>query len=98
MNYLTFKGEKYPVRVSYYALKQYQVETGKGIESIDEDLSNLEILLYYSLVAGCKAEDKELPLKKEDMEFFLDESLTEFNEILLGSFPDAAKGPGSKKK
>jgi hypothetical protein len=97
MNYLTFKGEQYPVRVSYYALKQYQVETGKGIESIDEDLTNLETLLYYSLVAGSKAEDKELPLKKEDMEFFLDESLTEFNEILMGSFPDATKG-GSKKK
>ena len=97
MDYLSFKGQKYPVRVSYYALKQYQVETGKGIESIDEDLTNLETLLYYSLVAGAKAEDKKLPLKKEDMEFFLDESLTEFNQILIGSFPDA-KSTGSKKK
>ena len=98
MNYLSFKGVQYPVRVSYYALKQYQVETGKGIESIDEDLSNLEILLFHSLIAGSKAEDKDFPLKKEDMEFFLDESLADFNEILIGSFPDAAKSVGAKKK
>ena len=97
MNYLNFKGETYPVRVSYYALKQYQVETGKGIETIDDDLGNLEILLFHALVAGSKAENKELHLRKEDMEFFLDECLVEFNQILIGSFPDAKPGEDKKK-
>ena len=97
MDYLTYKGESWPVRVSYYALKQYQIETGKGIETLDDDFSNLEILLHYSLVAGCRAENKELSLKREDMEFFLDESLPEFNTILIGSFA-TGKGGDSKKK
>lgn len=98
MDYLDYKGEKWPVRVSYYALKQYQLETGKGIESIDEELSNLEILLHYALVAGCNKENKEFTLKREDMEFFLDESLNEFNTILLGSFQPPKKGDGKTKE
>jgi len=97
MDYLTYKKEKWPLRVSYYALKQYQLETGKGIEALEEEISNLEILLHYSIVAGCRATDKEFTLKREDMEFLLDESLTEFNEILTGSFPDPT-GQTSKSK
>jgi len=98
MDYLTYKGTEWPLRVSYYALKQYQLETGKGIETLEEDISNLEILLHYSLVAGCKAEDKECTLKREDMEFMLDETLPDFNKILTGSFPNAIKGDQGKKK
>jgi hypothetical protein len=98
MDYLTFKKDKWPVRVSYYALKQYQIETGKGIETLEEDISNLEILLFHSLVAGCRSEDKEITFVKEDMEFMLDESLTEFNKILTGSFPEASGGTDNKKK
>jgi len=95
MDYLNYKGVNYPVRVSYYALKQFQAETGKGIETIDQDMSNLEVLLYHALVAGSKAENKELPLKREEMEFVLDELLAEFNKILMSSFPEAKVG--SKK-
>jgi len=98
MDYLAYKGEKWPVRVSYYALKQYQLETGKGIETIEEDLTNLEILLHYSLVAGCRADDKEFSLQREDMEFILDESLTSFNQILTGSFPEGTAGAQKSKK
>ena len=97
MDYINYKNEKWPLRVSYYALKQYQIETGKGIETLEDDISNLEILLHYALIAGCKADDKELTLKREDMEFMLDESLTEFNKILTGSF-DQTKGTGEGKK
>lgn len=97
MDFLNFKGERWPVRVSYYALKQYQTETGKSIDTIDENISNLEILLHYALVAGCKAEDKPFTFKREDMEFILDECLAEFNAILIGSFPQD-KSVGSKKK
>lgn len=98
MDYLTFKGEQWPVRVSYYALKQYQLETGKGIETLEDDVTNLEILLDYALKAGCKAEDKEYTLKREDMEFILDESLSDFNKILTGSFaPSDGLGDNKKK-
>jgi len=98
MNYLTYKGKQWPLRVSYYALKQYQAETGKGIEAIDEEFSNLEILLHYGLVAGAKAEGTEMDLKREDMEFFLDECLSDFNEILLNSFEKNISGKNTSKK
>jgi len=97
MNYLTYKGVEFPIRVSYYALKQFQLETGKGIETIDQEIGNLEILLYYALIAGSKAEDKPMKLKKEDMECMLDECLADFNKILMASFPDS-KGGNDKKK
>jgi len=98
MDYLNYKGDKWPLRVSYYALKQYQLETGKGIETLEDEISNLEILLHFAIVAGCKAEEKEFTLKREDMEFMLDESLNDFNAILTGSFPDPQKGSSSDKK
>jgi len=97
MDYLTYKGQKLPIRVSYYAIKQYQIETGKTIDSIDENISNLEILLYYAIIAGCRAEGKEVSIKREDMEFILDEELPTFNRILTGSFPEATSTPGATK-
>ena len=78
MDYLTYKGVKWPLRVSYYALKKYQLETGKDIDTLQDDIENLEILVHYSIEAGCRAEDKEFTLKREDMELVLDESLSEF--------------------
>jgi len=98
MDYLKFKGEEWPIRVSYYALKQYQIETGKGIETLESDVTNLEILLHYAIIAGCKAEDKEFTLKREDMEFLLDESLPDFNKILTSSFQASTGSMEGKKK
>jgi hypothetical protein len=98
MDYLKFKGVDWPVRVSYYALKQYQNETKKGIETLEEDLSNLEIILHYAIVAGCKAENKEFTLTRADMELILDESMQEFNSILIGSFQQSKGVDDSKKK
>jgi len=98
MDYLTYQGDKWPLRVSYYALKQYQLETGKGIETLEEDISNLEILLDYSIKAGCKAENKEYTLKREDMEFMLDESLSDFNHIITSSFATGSGKAQDKKK
>ena len=98
MDYLEYKNEKWPLRVSYYALKKYQSETGKGIETLEEEITNLEILLHYALEAGCKAESKEFTLKRDDMELILDESLSDFNKILTGSFPDATGNTSGDKK
>ena len=97
---LNYLGEKYPIRISYYAIKNFQTETGKDISELDEDISHLETLLYYSLVAGHRAEKKEMTLTKDDMEFMLDECLTEFNDLILNFFPYAVDEDGdiSKKK
>lgn len=87
MDYLTYKGEKWPVKVSYSALKHYQLESGKSVESIESDITNLELLLYYSLRSGCKHENKDFNLEKDEMEFFLDDTFNEFNAIVANSFP-----------
>lgn len=98
VQYLPFRGQKYPVRISYYAIKKFQQETGKAIEELDSDISLLESLLWYGLVAGAQADNVELTLKKEDMEFVLDESLIDFNEILMSFFPLSTDSDSKGKK
>ena len=87
VQYISYKGEKLPLRISYYAIKMFQQETGKEIEELESDISLLEVLLWHGLVAGHKVENKPLTLKKEDMEFILDESLDEFNSAMMSFFP-----------
>lgn len=98
VQYITFKGEKWPVRISYYSIKKFQEETGKSIEELDKDISLLEVLLWYGLIAGHTAEQKPMTLKREDMEFILDESMNEFNSILLSFFPMPTETQEGKKK
>lgn len=98
VQYLPYKGQKYPVRISYYAIKKFQQETGKSIEELDSDISLLESLLWYGLVAGAQAENSELTIKREDMEFVLDESLVEFNEMLMSFFPLPSDQTSNSKK
>jgi len=97
VQYITYKGEKWPVRISYYCIKKFQEETGKDVQEIDKDISLLEVLLWYGLVAGHTAESKPMTLKRDEMEFVLDESLTEFNEVVMSFFPLATE-PGTGKK
>lgn len=87
VKYITFKGEQWPVRISYYAIKKFQEETKKDIAEIDRDISLLEVLLWHGLIAGHMAEARPMILKREDVEFILDESMSEFNDIIAKSFP-----------
>lgn len=99
VKYISFKNQQWPIRVSYYAIKKFQEETKKDISEVDKDISLLEVLLWYSLIAGHTATGVPVTLKREDMEFILDESMVEFNEILMSFFPLATDGiSGSVKK
>lgn len=95
---ITYKGEKWPVRISYYAIKQFTKDTGVDIRDIDKDVAYLEVLLWYGLVAGCNAESKELTIKREEMEFMLDESMGEFNNAIIAFFPTGVTPDGTAKK
>lgn len=95
VQYINYKGEKYPVRISYYAIKKLKDE-GKNIQlGVDDqslasmDAEILEILLYHSLIAGAKAENKEMELPREEMEWVLDECMLEFIKLLPLFFPKA---------
>jgi hypothetical protein len=97
VQYITYKGEKWPVRISYYAIKKFQEETKKDISELDKDIAFLEILLWYGLIAGHIAETKPMTLKREEMEFILDESMNEFNEAILSFFPLQTDSENKKK-
>jgi len=98
VQYITYQNEKWPIRVSYYCVKKFQQETGKGIEEIENDISLLEPLLWYSLIAGHQAEKRHMTLKREDMEFILDESMSEFSEAMMAFFPLATGEVSDNKK
>ena len=98
VEYLTYKDKKYPFRVNYYAIKHYQLETGKELDNVTTDIASTEILLWYALIAGHDFEDKELDLKRENMEFMLDVCLAEFNKLVLNFFPKTKELKEDNKK
>lgn len=106
VEYISYKNKKYPVRVGYYALKHATREVeeknpGVKVEMEDVLSGNMEIyepLLFHSLVMGAKAMDKELTdIKREDMEFVLDECLFEFIAIIPKFFPGGSESDGLGK-
>ena len=98
--YISYKNKKYPVRISYSALNHLRKESGKDLSEIlgtSDDVSYLEILLWYGLISGAKAEDIKLELDRSECEFILDESLSEFNAILSASFAPLTEESDKKK-
>jgi hypothetical protein len=95
---ITFKGKKYPLRISYRALKGANAELGRDYrhEEGNTDYDGMEALLYHSLKAGAKAADVELELNREQMEDVLDESLSEFITSFT-AFSQAAEGAVAEK-
>lgn len=99
VEYISYKGEKYPLRIAYSVTKHLQVETGKSIDDLDEDVSILEIILFYGLKSGAKAEGVEFKLTREDMEDVLDEmGIMEFVEKIKIFFPSAEDTDQKKVK
>jgi len=90
IEYIKYGGKKYPVRISTYAMKMFQKETEKNIADLMEvqDIALYEPLLYYSMVAGAKAEGAELDIKREDIEWVLDECFIEFVRLIPKFFPE----------
>lgn len=92
VDYITYKGEKYPVRIAWSTLKKI------AREDLDQ-WEQAELALWCGLISGHVAENKELTLKREDVEFILDESLEEYNEIMAKSkFPGGSETSEDKKK
>jgi hypothetical protein len=87
VEYITYKNEKYPIRVSYFAVSMTKSETGKAIDNLEEDITLLEPMLFYSLESGHRALDKNFTLKREDIKWMLDECWLEFTEKIGKFFP-----------
>lgn len=98
MEFITYKEEKIPIRVSYYAIKHFTADTGKSIEDIDQDYGLLEVLFWYAMEAGYKAEDKANPFTRDKVEVILDEVLGQFVEVFGNSFTDLGATPSTTTK
>ena len=83
VEFITYKGEKYPIRISYYVLLMAQKESGVSLEEIDADIETQQIILWYALEAGHRMTNKELTLKREDIIWILDECYMEFQRAML---------------
>jgi len=100
VKYLEYKGEQLPFKVGYFAISRWQVKTGKTLDdlnSIENNLALIEPLLYYSLQAGHKLDNKKFKLKLEDIPWMLEEEgfLNQFMEKMadfsLGMEPQVEK-------
>jgi hypothetical protein len=83
VEFITYKGKKYPIRVSYYVLLMASKEQGVSLEDIDNNLEMQQSVLWYALVAGHKISNKELTLNREDIIWILDECYIEFQKALF---------------
>ena len=78
MTKVKFRGKEYSYRVDFYAIKEYQAETGKSFEDTiqagllsKDGLEALELIYYYAIKGQCIFEGVDFDLKKEDMVFLL---------------------------
>jgi hypothetical protein len=99
VKFIKYKNEDIPVRVSYYALKMLKEKVNKSISTLnEEDFEAWETLLYYSIVSGYRAIDKECPYKPEDSENIADEVFFEFMKVIPAFFPTTEKFMVDTKK
>ena len=77
---IKYKGVDYPIRISYRALKGVVGDLGREFRGDAEvfDFEGAESLLFHAIKSGCEFTEKEFDLKREQMEYVLDESLQEF--------------------
>lgn len=84
LKYITYKGEKYPIRVNYYVLMMAEEAHGEiDYMQLLTKFSAQKDVLWWGLEAGHKMANMELSLKREDMQWVLDESYKEFQKILI---------------
>lgn len=109
VEFITYKKEKHPIRVSYYVLMMAQKETGVSIEELDTNFEAQQHILWFALEAGAKMAEQENKIKREDVVWVLDEcylafqkAMYEFARSLIEIQQDAfkqqeAKGEPKKK-
>jgi hypothetical protein len=89
VEYITYKGEQLPVRVTNYALIRTNRDHMKCPEWDIHDVA--ETMLWYSLQAGFEAIGKECTIKRETIPFIYDMCSKEFDEAIKYFNPEAAK-------
>lgn len=85
VEYVTIKGAKRPIRISYYALLKSQKDSTTSLEKLDMDLGSQQNILWFALEAGHHFLNEPFPsdLKKEDIVWYLDECYLEFQKAIF---------------
>ena len=98
VQHLDYKKDKLPVRISYRALKALKgrdlSKLVSGNSVLDDEL--FEDLLWAGLRSGHTYEEKELKLKREEMEDVLDDCFLEFVKMIPLFFAKEQVGVESK--
>lgn len=83
IEFITYQGEKYPIRISYYVLLMAEKESGISLSDIDKNFESQQAILWYGLVAGHHLAKKPLTIPREDMVWVLDECYVEFQKAIF---------------
>ncbi len=90
IKHINYKGEKYPMRIGYKALKGVFGDLGRDFRGGDPfDYEGAECLLYHGLKQGASFTGESFELKKGQMEDILEESMSDF----LASFEAFSQPP-----
>jgi len=80
-------GDKvYPYRVSYKAIKNTQNYTGKSFDEFGKHISDILVLLFYSIKVGCRVEKIEFKITLDELE-----NAMEDDKIDLSKFKPSKK-------
>jgi len=85
VDYITYEGKQLPVKISFSALNAFEKETGLTMSKIGEELHFHEVILWHALRAGHYKAKEELTIKREDVEWILDECLGQYQKIFMDS-------------
>ena len=94
VKFLKYEGEKIPYRISYLAISEWQKETGKGLndlDDIDKDMSLIEPLFFHAIATGYKVNKEEMKWSREQISLILDECLFDFMEGMGDFFQKGVK-------
>lgn len=83
VKFITYQGEKYPIRISYYVIDMVAEELKLSPDEIEGNVKAEKDILWYALVSGHTMSKKPLTLKREDMIWVLDECYMEFQEAVI---------------
>lgn len=87
VQFLTYRGKKYPIKLGQYSMQRFQEEHDAQIEDLDQNTALFEPLVFFALKQGARVEKQELDLTEEDMVDFLDDCMMDFVDKIPKFFP-----------
>lgn len=85
VEFMEYKGEKFPVRISWYVLTMASKENKLSLEELETSLDAQADMLWYAIEAGyhfANKDFKDFPFAREEAKWILDANYLEFQRIL----------------